>query len=130
MLPPTSHNSDIARAHANNAATYPNAPQYGARAPTTGVDATLGTYTLCEHEQADSTSSTNSILRCGRRAIMMPGYHRACAEHILHALRRSVAEYANRPASVYDDPRTQTALLELLTTLAECITATNHTTNT
>lgn len=60
-----------------------------------GKETPLSQHIACQYEWSDSP--TNSTVRCMRPAVMMPGYKRACAEHILHVLCDSIQQYLQVP---------------------------------
>jgi hypothetical protein len=86
----------------NHHATRP----YGNRAPTVGTANPPRNATSCQHAT------------CQHPAIMMPGYKRACAEHIPHMLRDSLLMYQStrQAAQKLDTPAAHhiDALLTLL----------------
>lgn len=94
--------------------------------PKVGVPTLAAHYTTCEYT-APSTHqpttpgqqpTTAPGLRCANQAIIMPGYHRACALHVTHMLRASLATYMQRPTAAQLPTSHQEALMHLLALLA------------
>lgn len=62
-------------------------------------------YVLCEYNGDGA--------RCMERAILTPGYYRACARHTLHMLRASLLHYTSREAAANDTDTTLAQLTRL-----------------
>ncbi len=75
-----------------------------------GKETPLSQHIACQYEWQELPTTT---VRCTRPAVMMPGYRRACAEHILHVLCDSIEQYLQVPR----DHSTTTQLRVLLNAL-------------
>lgn len=77
----------------------------------------LTAYMQCQYlaiEPPQHEGALPTTILCAERAIIMPGYHRACPRHIMHILRRSLNEYLQREAHTYDSSTTTEQLTLLL----------------
>lgn len=82
----------------------------------------LAAYAKCQYTHTTTPPSTHpdapvTRVHCTERSIIMPGYYRSCAAHVLQLLRRSLFEYATRNGSAQDDPNTVEHIAKLLDTL-------------
>lgn len=91
--------------------------------PLVGIPAPLTSYTTCEHTEEQPTYGRPPhgppvMVRCTTRAIIMPGYYRSCARHIMAQLRRSLIEYAQRTSGTNADDEDAQQVAALLQRMA------------
>lgn len=93
--------------------TYSTNPVYNDKV---GAPAPLAVYVNCQYAsltQLPTDGKPAQATQCTNRALMVPGYHRACAEHMLHQLLRSVAEFVQKPVSNLCSDTEKQALVNL-----------------
>lgn len=89
-----------------------------------GRPAPLASYVTCEYTEEHPPAhegAPHTTVQCQQVAIMMPGYYRSCAVHIIPMLRRSLLEYVRRatPANANLPPSDREHLNKLLQQLNE-----------
>jgi len=111
---------DYKRSNGYDVPEHKATTQYGSAAPTVAQERPLQVYMGCQYSQhIEATDGHDAkAIPCTNAAMLVPGYYRACTQHVWHQLRRSLLEYIRRPAAVNLPGDEQVEIGEMLKTLA------------